>query len=258
MNYTLPFLPERGSKPRKKGIAMVMDKGLSYEQARNMVNATGHLIDYVKLGFGTSIATNGLRDKINFYHQSGIKVYLGGTMFEAFIIRDMFDDYVNLLNKYDLRTLEVSDSAIALDHDKKCDYISKLAEDYEVLSEVGINDSDIVLDREYWIDEMNKELSAGSEMVIAEAHESGTSGIFNKDGTANQGLIDDIRKHIPIDKILWETPQKFQQSWFIKQFGADVNLGNIAPDDVITLETLRLGLREDTFFDFLPDELKAK
>lgn len=258
MNYTLPFLPERGSKPRKKGIAMVMDKGLGFEQARNMVSVAGHLIDYVKLGFGTSIATNGLRDKINFYHQAGIKVYLGGTMFEAFIVRDMFEDYINLLNKYDLRTLEISDSEITLDHQVKCDFITKLSEDFEVLSEVGTKESDIELGNEYWIEKMSKELKAGSTFVIAEAHESGTAGIYNKDGTANQGLIDDIRKHNPADKILWETPHKLQQTWFIKHFGADVNLGNIAPDEVITLETLRLGLREDTFFEFLPDSIKAK
>ncbi|MDZ7774525.1 MAG: phosphosulfolactate synthase [Bacteroidales bacterium] len=258
MNYSLPFLPKRGSKPRDKGIAMVMDKGLSYREADNLIASAGHLIDYIKLGFGTSIATNGLRDKIALYHEAGIRVYLGGTLFEAFIIRDMYDDFVNLLNKYDLQTVEVSDGSMKLDHNKKCAYISDLATRFEVLSEVGAKDSEVELKKEDWIDEMTKELEAGSQLVIAEARESGTVGIYTKDGYANTGLIEDIHQQIPENKILWEAPAKAQQAWFIEHFGAHVNLGNIAPHEVIALETLRLGLRGDTFFEFLPPELKKQ
>lgn len=256
MNYTLPFLPKRESKPRDKGIAMVMDKGLSLEQAKNLVSASGHLIDYIKLGFGTSIATNGLRDKINFYHQAGIKVYLGGTLFEAFIIRDMFQDYKDLLYKCDIRAVEVSDGSMRMDHDKKCQYISELSKEYEVLSEIGSKIAGVELSKEVWISQMKAELEAGSTLVIAEARESGTVGIYGKDGSANTELIEEIHNHIPMQKILWEAPAKSQQAWFIKHFGAHVNLGNIAPNEVIALETLRLGLRGDTFFDFLPEELQ--
>ncbi len=258
MNYSLSFLPDRGSKPRSKGIAMVMDKGLSYNEAENLIAVAGHLIDYIKLGFGTSIATNGLRDKINLYHDSGIEVYFGGTLFEAFLVRDMYTDFLNLLHKYDLRTVEVSDGSIKLPHAQKCEYIASLSADFEVLSEVGTKDSSVELKKEDWISEMTKELEAGSQMVIAEARESGTVGIYNKDGSANTELIDDIHQQIPEHKILWEAPAKSQQAWFIKHFGAHVNLGNIAPNEVIALETLRLGLRGDTFFEFLPKEIKEK
>lgn len=258
MNYTLPFLPQRESKPRTKGIAMVMDKGLSVEEARNLISAAGHLIDYVKLGFGTSIATNGLREKINLYRESGISVYTGGTLFEAFLVRDMFDEYRDLMNKYDIQTIEVSDGSIHIDHQLKCDYISKLAEEFTVLSEVGSKNAGIELDDSEWINQMSTELAAGSKIVIAEARESGTVGIYGKDGSANTDLIDKIHDNIPENKILWEAPHKSQQAWFIRHFGPQVNLGNIAPTEIIALETLRLGLRGDTFFEFLSDDMKVK
>lgn len=256
MNYTLPFLPSRESKPRTKGIAMVMDKGLSVEEAKNLITTAGHLIDYIKLGFGTSIATNGLREKINLFRESGISVYMGGTLFEAFLVRDMFNEYRDLLKKYDIQTVEVSDGSISIDHQLKCDYINKLAEEFHVLSEVGSKNAGVELDTSEWINQMSTELEAGSKIVIAEARESGTVGIYGKDGSANTNLIDKIHDHIPGNKILWEAPNKPQQAWFIRHFGPEVNLGNIAPNEIIALETLRLGLRGDTFFEFLPEEMK--
>jgi phosphosulfolactate synthase len=256
MNYTLNYLPERESKPRKKGIAMVMDKGLSVEEAKNLVSAAGHLVDFVKLGFGTSIATNGLQEKIDFYHKAGLQVYFGGTLFEAFVIRDQFKDYLNLLKKYDLRTVEVSDGSMVLKHDAKCDYISRLAEDFFVLSEVGSKVKGVEMPNDLWIKMMDHELKSGSQLVIAEARESGTVGIYNEDGSANTRLIDQIHDSIPENKILWEAPNKPQQAFFVRHFGPHVNLGNIAPSEIVALETLRLGLRGDTFFEFLPDELQ--
>jgi len=258
MNYTLPFLPNRESKPRTKGIAMVMDKGLSVEEAKNLISTAGHLIDYIKLGFGTSIATNGLREKIDLFRESGISVYMGGTLFEAFLVRDMFNEYRDLLKKYDIQAVEVSDGSIRINHQLKCDYISKLAEEFHVLSEVGSKNAGVELDTNEWINQMSTELEAGSKIVIAEARESGTVGIYKKDGSANTDLIDQIHAHIPDNKILWEAPQKPQQAWFIRHFGPEVNLGNIAPNEIIALETLRLGLRGDTFFEFLPDEMEEK
>lgn len=258
MNYTLPFLPERESKPRNRGIAMVMDKGLSVEEAKNLVSAAGHLIDYIKLGFGTSIATNSLREKINLYRDSGISVYMGGTLFEAFLVRNMFDEYVDLLKKYDISTVEVSDGSISIDHQRKCDYITRLANDFHVLSEVGSKNAGVELDSSEWISQMKTELTAGSSLVIGEARESGTVGIYGKDGSANTALIDEIHDHVPENKILWEAPKKAQQAWFIRHFGPQVNLGNIAPAEIIALETLRLGLRGDTFFEFLPEDVKKE
>ena len=258
MNYTLPFLPERESKPRTKGIAMIMDKGLAVEEARNLITSAGHLVDFAKLGFGTSIATNGLREKINLYRESGISVYMGGTLFEAFLVRNMFDEYRELMKKYDIGTVEVSDGSIQIDHQLKCDYISKLAEEFYVLSEVGSKNAGVELENSEWISQMKTELEAGSGMVIAEARESGTVGIYGKDGSANTQLIDEIHNQIPHHKILWEAPKKSQQAWFIRHFGPEVNLGNIAPSEIVALETLRLGLRGDTFFEFLSEETVGK
>lgn len=258
MNYTLPFLPERESKPRTKGIAMIMDKGMAVEEARNLIASAGHLVDFAKLGFGTSIATNGLREKINLYRESGISVYMGGTLFEAFLVRNMFDEYRELMKKYDIGTVEVSDGSIQIDHQLKCDYISKLAEEFYVLSEVGSKNAGVELENSEWISQMKTELEAGSGMVIAEARESGTVGIYGKDGSANTQLIDEIHNQIPHHKILWEAPKKSQQAWFIRHFGPEVNLGNIAPSEIVALETLRLGLRGDTFFEFLSEETVAK
>lgn len=258
MNYTLPFLPQRGSKPRDKGLAMVMDMGQSFEEAKSLVSVAGHLVDYVKLAFGTSIATNGLRDKISFYHDAGIKVYFGGTLFEAFVLRDMYDDFEDLLKKYDMRTVEISDGCIRLDHKRKCEIINRLvSKDYEVISEVGTKAENSEMLQSDWIENMTTELEAGASLVTAEARENGTVGIYNRDGSANSSLIDLIQREVPENKILWETPNKSQQVWFIKQFGAHVNLGNIDPKEIIALETLRLGLREDTLFEFLPDALHA-
>lgn len=256
LNYNLPWLPERPAKPRKTGIAMVMDKGLSIREAENLVSVAGHLIDFLKLGFGTSMITNNLKEKIKIYRDGGINVYFGGTLFEAFIIRNLFDDYRKYLEKFGVNAVEISDGSMEMDNRDKCDYINKLSQDYIVLSEVGSKDAGIEISNEEWILQMDSELKAGSFKVIAEARESGTVGIYKADGKANISLINDISAKVPLDSIIWEAPIKSQQVWFIKHFGANVNLGNIAPAEIIPLETLRLGLRGDTFMQFLPDDLK--
>ncbi len=255
MNFNLPHIPERASKPREKGITMMMDKGISLREAENFISASGHLTDLVKLGFGTSYISNNLQEKIKLYQQANIKVYLGGTLFEAFIVRNMFDDYRKLLDKLQLDTAEVSDGSLEMNHDKKCEYIHTLSKQVTVLSEVGSKEEGIIIHPAKWIKMMTKELEAGSWKVIAEARESGNVGIYHRDGKAHTLLIDKILARVPAEKIMWESPQKPQQVWFIKLLGANVNLGNIAPNDVISLETLRLGLRGDTFFHFLPKEL---
>lgn len=255
-SYDLPFLPERPQKPRESGLTMVMDKGLSHREAENMIFAAGHLIDFVKLGFGTMLVTNNVIDKVRFYQRAGIKVYPGGTLFEAFVIRNRFDEYLRLLDDMSIDTCEISDGSMIMNHDVKCDYIKKLSENFLVLSEVGSKDASVVLSDEQWITGMKKELDAGSWKVIAEARESGTVGIYDNNGNANESLIQKIQDEISTNNIIWEAPLKPQQVWFIKNFGQNVNLGNIATFDVISLETLRLGLRGDTFSHFMPDELK--
>ncbi|MGB6035828.1 MAG: phosphosulfolactate synthase [Cryomorphaceae bacterium] len=258
MNFNLPFIPERTERPRDNGLTMVMDKGLSLRSAANFLDANGTLTDIIKLGFGTSYLTKDLKEKIKLYHEADMKVYLGGTLFEAFIVRGMFDEYRKLLLDLKLETVEVSDGSIDLPHDEKLEYISKLAKDFTVLSEVGSKEEGILIAPGKWVKMMDTELRAGSWKVIAEARESGNVGIYRPNGTAHVVLVNKILAKVKSEDILWEAPQKAQQVWFIKLIGHNVNLGNIAPFDVIPLETLRIGLRGDTFFEFLPEEIAAK
>lgn len=255
MNFNLPFIPERTERPRDNGLTMVMDKGMSLRSAENFLDANGTLTDIVKLGFGTSYLTKDLKAKIKLYHDHDMKVYLGGTLFEAFIARDMFDEYRKLLIDLKLETVEVSDGSIDLPHNDKLNYISELAKDFRVLSEVGSKEEGILIAPGKWVKMMDTELKAGSWKVIAEARESGNVGIYRPNGTAHVVLVNKILAKVPSESILWEAPQKAQQVWFIKLIGANVNLGNIAPNDVIPLETLRIGLRGDTFFEHLPEEI---
>ncbi len=256
MNFDLPHIPERPSKPRNKGLTMMMDKGLSIRQAEDFLSVSGHLTDIIKLGFGTSFITPNLEQKIKLYRDAGMKVYVGGTLFEAFIVRNMFDAYQKLIDKLKLDCAEVSDGSIVMPHDKKCEYINKLSKNFTVLSEVGSKEAGIIIHPAMWISMMNKELEAGSWKVIAEARESGNVGIYRANGSAHTLLINKILSKVDRDSILWEAPIKAQQVWFLKLLGSNVNLGNISYDDVIPLETLRLGLRGDTFFSHLPTALK--
>ncbi|HLU85057.1 MAG TPA: phosphosulfolactate synthase [Vicingaceae bacterium] len=257
MNFELPNIPERDAKPRKNGLTMMMDKGLSWRQAENFVDANAHLTDLVKLGFGTSYVTKDFQRKIDIYKEGNLNVYLGGTLFEAFIVRGMFDDYRRLLDKFKIDTCEVSDGSIVIPHEQKCEYIATLSKDYKVLSEVGSKEAGIFISPTKWISMMKGELDAGAWKVIAEARESGTVGIYRPNGTAHVALVNKIIAKVKLENILWEAPLKNQQVWFIKQFGANVNLGNISPNEVIALECLRLGLRGDTFFEHLTEEIKT-
>jgi phosphosulfolactate synthase len=255
-NFNLPHLPQRTVSPRKNGVTMVMDKGISLRQAEDFLSSSSDYVDFVKLGFGTSIVSKNVKEKIKLYKDAGLKVYVGGTLFEAFVIRNKFDDYLKYISDFGLDCAEVSDGSIELEHDKKCEYISRLAKEYTVLSEVGSKEEGVIIHPARWIKMMENELKAGAFKVIAEARESGTVGIFHKNGSAHTMLINRIVNKIKIENIIWETPQKSQQVYFLKMFGCNVNVGNIGVDDVIPLETLRLGLRGDTFFTFLPEEMK--
>ena len=255
-NFNLPHLPERTTKPRTNGVTMVMDKGISLRQAEDFVSVSANYVDFLKLGFGTSLITKNVKEKIKLYKNAGMKVYVGGTLFEAFVARNKFDDYLKYISDLGLDCAEVSDGSIELDHEKKCGFISRLSKECTVLSEVGSKEEGVIIHPARWIKLMQNELQAGATKVIAEARESGTVGIFHKNGSAHTMLINRIVNKVKSENIIWETPQKGQQIYFIKLFGCDVNLGNIAVDDVIPLETLRLGLRADTFFTFLPEEMK--
>ena len=251
MNYKLDKIPNRTKKTRDIGLTMVMDKGLSVREAEDLVSSSSDYIDIIKLGFGTAIISKNIKKKIQLYQKNNIKVHVGGTLFEAFIIRNMFDDYINFVEELNLNTIEVSDGSIDLNHKIKCKYITDLSKKFTVFSEVGYKKSNRILAPSKWIKLMKQELDAGSWKVIAEARESGTVGVFRKDGEIRSDLIEEILSKIPNEKILWEAPKKDQQVWFIKLMGANVNLGNIDPRSVIPLECLRLGLRGDTFHQFI-------
>ncbi|MDH5366041.1 MAG: phosphosulfolactate synthase [Cyclobacteriaceae bacterium] len=254
MNYTLKNIPERTQKPRDNGFTMAMDKGLSLRETEDFISVCQNHVDIVKLGWGTSFVYPQVKEKIKLYQEAGIPVYFGGTLFEAFIIRGQFDDYRKTLDNYGVTYAEVSDGSIELDHDKKCEYISKLAEQVTVLSEVGSKDAEKIIPPYKWIKLMQEELDAGAWKVIGEAREGGNVGLFRSSGEVRSGLVEEILTKIPSEKIIWEAPIKSQQVWFIKLLGTNVNLGNIAPHEVIPLETIRLGLRGDTFDYFLKPE----
>lgn len=255
MNFQIDSIPERVAKPRENGLTMVMDKGLSAREAEDLISTGGNYIDLLKLGFGSALVTQNLERKLEIYREAKIPVYLGGTLLEAFIIRKKFKDYIKLLEKLKLEYAEVSDGSITLPHDEKCEYIRQLTKYVTVISEVGSKEEGIIIHPNNWISMMQKEIQAGVWKVIAEARESGNVGIYRPNGKAHVILINKITAKVPADKIIWEAPQKSQQAYFVKHFGANVNLGNIAPNEIIALETLRIGLRSDTFFQFLEAKL---
>jgi phosphosulfolactate synthase len=257
MNFNLSQIPERHPKPRRAGITMVMDKGLSVTEAQNFLSVCHPHVDIIKLGFGTSYVTPNLEEKIAAYRAYDLPVYFGGTLFEAFLIRNQFDDYLGICKNYGIDYMEVSDGSITIPHAEKCGYIEKLTKYGTVLSEVGSKDAAHIIPPYKWIELMRAELEAGSTYVIAEAREAGNVGIYRGTGEVREGLVQEILTQIPEEKIIWEAPQKAQQLYFLELIGCNVNLGNIAPTEVIPLEAMRVGLRGDTFHLYLNKDASA-
>lgn len=251
MNFNLSQIPERTKQPRSHGLTMVMDKGLSLNEVKDFISISRPHVDIVKLGFGTSYVTPNLREKIELYQSNNIPVYFGGTLFEAFLIRNQFDDYIKVCKDYDIKYIEVSDGSITIPHAEKCGYIEKLTKHATVLSEVGSKDAAHIIPPYKWIELMRAELDAGASYVIAEAREAGNVGIYRGSGEVREGLVQEILTQIPAEKIIWEAPQKAQQLYFLELIGCNVNLGNIAPYEIIPLEAMRIGLRGDTFSLYL-------
>ena len=247
MNFNLTQIPARTQQPRNSGITMVMDKGLSITEVHNFMSVSGPHVDIVKLGFGTSFVTPKLREKIEAYKSYNVPIYFGGTLFEAFLVRNQFNDYIAVCKDYGVDYMEVSDGSITIPHAEKCGYIEKLTQHGTVLSEVGSKDAAHIIPPYKWIELMRAELEAGSSYVIAEAREAGNVGIYRGSGEVREGLVQEILTQIPEEQILWEAPQKAQQLYFLELIGCNVNLGNIAPQEVIALEAMRVGLRGDTF-----------
>ncbi|HEY4280434.1 MAG TPA: phosphosulfolactate synthase [Conexibacter sp.] len=252
-------LPQRGAKPRERGLTHVIDRGLSLAQVDGMIEVAGDAVDIVKLGWGTAVVTQNLEQKLARYAAHGIPVVLGGTLTELAIAQQRIDGLIEWLNDLGLRHVEVSDGTIELPHARKLALIERLAaEGFTVLSEVGSKDADTIMAPYVWVEQIERELEAGAWKVITEARESGTAGIYRADGEVRMGLIDEIVHAISAERLLFEAPQRVQQVWFLKQFGLDVNLGNIPPDDVLSLETLRRGLRSDTAETALPADAGGK
>ena len=240
-------LPERSVKPRQVGITHVIDRGLSVAGLDGLIEVVGESVDIIKLGWGTALATANLERKLARYREHGIPTMLGGSLTELAIAQGQLDRLVEWVKELGLTHFEISDGTIALEHERKLEMIELLAKDFTVLSEVGSKDDTGAITPPYlWVEQMRQELDAGAWKVIAEGRESGTAGIFRPDGEVREGLIDEIVHEIPRDSILFDAPRKEQQVWFVRRFGPNVNLGNVPVDEILALETLRLGLRSDT------------
>ncbi len=239
-------LPERTAKPREQGITHVLDRGLSVADVDGLIEVAGDYIDIVKLGWGTAVATGNLEAKLARYRAHGVPVMFGGTLTELAMAQNRLDALVTWLHELGLEHIEVSDGTITIEHERKLELIERLSNEFTVLSEVGSKDNTRIMAPFRWVEQIETELEAGAWKVIAEARESGSVGIFRHDGEVRMGLIDEIVHAIEPEKILFEAPRKDQQVWFIRRFGADVNLGNIIPEEVLSLETMRVGLRSDT------------
>jgi phosphosulfolactate synthase len=240
-------LPERSVKPRETGITHVIDRGLSVADVDSLIEVAGESVDLVKLGWGTAVATGNLERKLARYREHGIPAVLGGSLTELAIAQDRLERLVEWVKELGLSHFEISDGTISLDHGRKLDLIERLAQDFTVLSEVGSKDDTGAITPPYlWVEQMRQELDAGAWKVIAEGRESGTAGIFRPSGEVREGLIQEIVHDIDQASILFDAPRKDQQVWFVRRFGPNVNLGNVPVDEVLALETLRLGLRSDT------------
>jgi phosphosulfolactate synthase len=242
-------LPARSTKPRDQGITHVLDRGLSIADVDSLIEVAGASVDIVKLGWGTALATENLEPKLERYRAHDIPVVLGGTLTELAIQQDKVDELIRWLELLQIRHVEVSDGTITLAQDRKLHLIETLADRFTVLSEVGSKDATHVMAPYRWVEQIQAELDAGAWKVICEARESGTAGIARLDGELREGLIDEIAHAIDPRRLVFEAPQKDQQVHLLKRFGPDTNLGNIAPADVLSLETMRLGLRSDTMDD---------
>ena len=244
-----------GLPPRSGGLTHVLDKGLGPRAWEDVLETAGPYIDIVKLGWGTSYVTQNLRRKLDVLREK--PVVLGGTFLEAVYAKGKVDEYKGWLSELGLTHVEISDGTVEIPRDRKLELIADFARDFTVLSEVGSKDSSVEFAPDQWIEWIKEELEAGAWKVVTEARESGSAGIFTKTGEMRTGLLDEIADDVDPRDLVFEAPTKAAQVWFVRQFGPDVNLGNILPDEVIPLETLRLGLRGDTLKEVLLREQPA-
>ncbi|HEY0516421.1 MAG TPA: phosphosulfolactate synthase [Solirubrobacteraceae bacterium] len=240
-------IPARSAKPREQGITHVIDRGLSIAEVDGLLEVSGGSVDIVKLGWGTAVVSANLDAKLRRYAEHGVPVVLGGTLTEIAIRQGRVDGLISWLHELGLRHVEVSDGTLEIEPQVKRELIERLAqEQFTVFAEVGSKDVDFIMAPYVWVEQIERDLDAGAWKVIAEARESGTAGIYRANGEPRTGLIEEIAHSIDVRRIIFDAPLHRQQVWLLKHFGTECNLGNIAPADVLSLETLRLGLRSDT------------
>jgi phosphosulfolactate synthase len=240
-------IPERSRKPRERGLTHVLDRGLSLAEVDGLMEVAGAYVDIAKLGWGTALVSANLKPKLERYAAHDVPVVLGGTLTELTVRQGRVEGLIAWLRELGLRHVEVSDGTLALEPEVKAHLIRTLAgAGFTVLAEVGSKDAAYIMAPYVWVEQIERDLRAGAWKVIAEARESGTAGIYRADGEVRSGLIDEIAHAVDSERLIFEAPRKEQQVWLLDFFGSECNLGNIAPGDVLSLETLRLGLRSDT------------
>lgn len=239
-------VPRREPKPRHRGVTHVLDKGLPLAQAEGMVASAGDYIDVVKLGWGVAYVDASLAERVALYHSAGITVCLGGTLFEVAADQGHLDELQRWVADVGVDAIEVSNGLCALSRERKRDLVAALSRDHVVLAEAGAKDADEPVSAAAWGEEMHADLAAGARWVVAEGRESGTVGLYETDGLVRELLVEGLAASVELERIIFEAPRRAQQAWFVRRFGPHVNLGNVAPEDVLSVETLRLGLRADT------------
>jgi phosphosulfolactate synthase len=251
-------LPDRPAKPRPRGMTHVIDTGLSTPQAAGLMASAADYVDMVRLGWGSAYVTCDLRDKLDAYRDAGVPVMLGGTLTELAWLEGCIDSLADWLRDLDIKHVEVSSGTVMIPPGEKLELIGRLARDFTVFAEVGEKDPAAIMAPYRWVEHIRDSLEAGATQVICEGRATGDAGMYRPDGEARTGLIDEIVHEVETDRLIFEAPLKHQQVWFIQHFGPEVNLGNVLPDDVISLETLRLGLRADTLKLFHGDNGSAE
>jgi phosphosulfolactate synthase len=239
-------LPERSAKPRAQGVTHVIDPGLSADEAAGLMASAGEYVDLVRLGWGTAYVIRDVGDKIARYRAAGIPVMLGGTLTELAWQQGRFDALRDWLRELEIEHVEVSSGTVDIPRDEKRRMIESFSEDFTVFAEVGEKDPRALLAPYRWVELIREALDAGAHKVVCEGRATGDAGMYRPDGEPREGLIDEVVHELGADRLIFEAPKKDQQVWFIEHLGTDVNLGNVLPGDVVSLETLRLGLRADT------------
>jgi phosphosulfolactate synthase len=252
MNKSTLHLPARAAKPRQSGVTMAIDGGLPLGTLRDIIASAAEYLDFVKFGWGTAIVSSELGAKIELLNANGVDYYFGGTLFEKFVLQDRFDDFRAFCQRFECKYVEVSNGTIDLSNQEKTGYVSKLTPDFTVISEVGFKDSDRSdqLSPRHWVEYVEDDLAAGARLVTLEARESASSGIFRANGDLKEGVVEELVAALPVEMLLFEAPTTEAQAYMVRRVGPDVNLGNVPATAVLSLETLRLGLRADTLLDF--------